>query len=60
MNTSKYNANESHIFICSNCGYEFSYRLPKIVIDSMNGVLIHAIKKECPKCNQYTDARRKQ
>jgi hypothetical protein len=40
MNTPKYNIDESHIFICSNCGNEFSYRLPRAVIEAMGGVLV--------------------
>ena len=60
MNTSKYNANEIHIFICSNCGYEFSYRLPSTVREAMGSVLVQTIKKECPRCNQYVEVRRKQ
>jgi len=55
----KYNIDEQHIFICSNCGNEFLYKLPKILIEQMNGVSIQTIRKECPKCNQYVDATRK-
>lgn len=60
MNTPKYNIDESHIFICSNCSNEFSYRLPRAVIEAMGGVLVQTIRKECPKCKQYIEARRKQ
>lgn len=43
----KYNIDEQHIFICSNCGNEFLYKLPKILIEQMNRVSIQTIRKEC-------------
>ena len=55
----KYNLDEKHVFICSNCGHEFLYKLPKILVEQMQGVAIQTIRKECPKCHQYVDATRK-
>ena len=55
----KYNLDEKHVFICSNCGHEFLYKLPKILVEQMQGVAIQTIRKECPHCNQYVDATRK-
>ena len=55
----KYNLDEKHVFICSNFVHEFLYKLPKILVEQMQGVAIQTIRKECPHCNQYVDATRK-
>lgn len=54
----KYDISKSHVYICSNCGYESIYKLPREVAERMGDLPVQTLKRECPKCNEYVTASR--
>ena len=55
----KYNLDEKHVLSAQTAVMSFLYKLPKILVEQMQGVVVQTIRKECPHCNQYVDATRK-
>ena len=43
----KYDLSKSHVYVCTNCGYESIYRLPREVAERMGDLPVQTLKREC-------------
>mgnify|MGYP002738525425 FL=1 len=55
----RYNFRETHLYLCPNCGHEYTYKMPELMAQHAEERDVQNLKRECEKCGYYVPASRK-